>query len=145
MTPIQALPRCIAEEHAQEAWLRTWRRGGVRQPGGYEHTVRRHLAIDWLRRQRTEPYEDGAPGRACSRWREESLDALRLRQLLAQAPTAYRDVLVRLYLVEASVSDVVADLAGGPRQVVGEAAWSRARDLVYKRRRRGLAWLRERM
>jgi len=141
---MRAVPACVAEEHVQEAWLRTWKRGGdIGRPGGYARQVRRNLAVDWVRRQRAVPFEEGR--QAAPRWREDTLDRRRMRWLLRQAPPTYREVLQRLYLDEEPVAQLVAEVAGGVRAEVGERAWGRARDVVYKRRRRGLKWMREQM
>ena len=139
----RAVPVCVRQELEQEARLRTLSAEGVDCPTAYARRVARNLAIDYLRRRRTVPFEEGQL--ACpSSWREEALDLRRLAVLLPLAPASHREVLTRLFLREESVSAMVAEVAGGPRKAVDEATWSRARDAVYKRRRRALTWLRER-
>jgi DNA-directed RNA polymerase specialized sigma24 family protein len=138
-----SVPACVRQELEQEARLRTLAATGIERPEAFARRVARNLAIDWLRRRRTVPLEEERmEGARCV---EERLDVLRLRAVLRSAPEGHRQVLVRLYLQEEAIEVLVAELAGGSREAVGERAWAKARDAVYKRRLRALGWVRERM
>lgn len=136
------LPACVVEELEQEAWLRTWQAEGVTRPQAFGRRVFRNLAVDYLRRDRTRPLsvEPAAPPPTA-----DPVDVQRVRVWLQSLGPTQRALLERLFLHEEPVESVVAEVAGGVRDAVGEAAWGRARDLVYKRRRRGLAALRARV
>lgn len=137
------IPRPVLDEIAQEAALRSWSAAAVRDPRAFASRIARNLAIDWIRRAREVSLGDWDGG-ASAVWDprlDARLDAQRIRTLLAIAPSAYRATLRALYLDEDTVEQLVERTSPGadPR---GRA---RARDLVYKRRGRALAWMRARL
>jgi DNA-directed RNA polymerase specialized sigma24 family protein len=134
------IPVEVREELAMEAVTRTLEARQMRSPPGFARRVARNLAIDWLRARREVLVE-----RELADPREPSviaqLDAERAVSLLARAPRSYRTTLQALFLAEIEVDDLVASECG-EREELTEAAWGQARDRVYKRRARGLRWLR---
>lgn len=144
----RSVPVCVRQELEQEARLRTLCAQGVECPEAFARRVARNLAIDWLRRSRMVGLDDALQAthpalRAAPR--EHGFDLERLREVLRKAPQRHREVLARLYLQEDPVDALVAESLGASRDDVGEAAWGRARDAVYKRRTRALRWVRDRM
>jgi hypothetical protein len=134
------IPRCVREDLAQEAVVRTWAHPDVRCPSSFSRRVARNLAFDWLRQaQHDELRED------CTQVSpvEPRHDALRLARCLGRAPARVRELVRRHYLDDEPWERLIDDEAGGPRDRVGERRWGQARDALYKRRRRGLSWLRQ--
>lgn len=127
------------EDLAQEAMVRLLAARGVVNPVGYVRRVARNLAIDQLRRSREIPV-DTLPERAVAPLSGAALDGPRLVALVARAPAAHRRVLEAL-LVGRTVDELVqAELAERSDGATDPAARARARDAVYKRRARALAW-----
>ena len=128
------LSMAVREEIVQESILRFLDQPDVRTPHAWMICVARHLALDGLRRQREVPLLDHDGG--CSTWErrvDARLDAARVIQTMNRAPSAYRELIQRHYLQDISVDELVADEPGDV---------AHARDRVYKRRARGLAWAR---
>jgi RNA polymerase sigma-70 factor (ECF subfamily) len=91
--------RALAEDVAQEAFVRAWRHAGAydARRGSVTTwllTITRNLAIDSLRMRRAEPMDPGllssvlgaSPGRGPSEVAEAESDAARLRRALADLP-----------------------------------------------------------
>jgi hypothetical protein len=136
------IPPCVLDDLRQEAWIRTFTASDVRHPRAYERRVLRHLAADWLRRQREAP--DDPDRHATCPW--SAVDArLDLEAALARAPARYRQLAIRHYLRGEPLDALIEEAAGGPRHAVGEQVWQRSRDATYKRRLRSLAWLADNM
>jgi DNA-directed RNA polymerase specialized sigma24 family protein len=135
------IPWCVLEELAQEATLRTLTRAAD-NPRAFARRTAHNLAIDWLRRHRDEPLDDdqGAP----DPWKASDA-RLDVETLLAAAPARHRTLVARLYLHGEALEDLIEEEVGGSREDVAEAEWARARDVLYKRRRRSLAWLAKQM
>jgi len=134
------IPHAVRDELAQEAITRAFGVERIDAPAALTRRIARNLAVDWLRRRREEGLPDEEMG--CSRWSaqlEARLDAARVLRLLDAAPPSYRSVVRRTFLEEEDV-DALIDEEIRP----GEAR-HRVQDRIYKRRRRGLAWARERL
>jgi DNA-directed RNA polymerase specialized sigma24 family protein len=136
------IPATVREELAMEAVARTLEAVEARKPVSFACRVARNLAVDWLRRRREVSLEVEVAGPPPSTLRR--LDAERAVQLLERAPEAYQRTLAHLYLWEGEVDELIR-CEVGEREEIGDTRWRRARDLVYKRRARGLRWLRARL
>lgn len=140
------IPRSVRDELCQEATVRAWRTSGVRDRRAFAHRVAHRLAIDWLRQARTtarllEPEDPGDPTWART---DARVDAGRVLHLLASAPPHYRALVEGHFVQDLDLEDLVrAELRA--RGESGDLAFGRARDALYKRRHRVLAWLRERL
>jgi len=130
------IPWCVLEELAQEANLRTLTRGAD-NPRAFARRTAHNLAIDWIRHQREEPLTEHQKARDPWPSRNARLD---VETLLEAAPPRHRALLTRLFLYEEPLEHLIAEEVGGSRMQVPEGEWKRARDLLYKRRRRCLAW-----
>jgi RNA polymerase sigma-70 factor (ECF subfamily) len=99
--------RALAEDVAQEAFVRAWRHAGVYDPrrasvATWLLTITRNLAIDMLRMRRSEPIDPASlatiVGASASRGPAEaavaSSEAERLRAALAELPEEQRRALV---------------------------------------------------
>jgi len=135
------IPWCVLEELAQEATLRTLHRGAD-NPRAFARRTAHNLAIDWIRRHREEPLEEHH--RAPDPWASRNA-RLDVRSILADAPARHRILLTRLFLHEEPLEDLIEEEVGGCREQVPAAEWNRARDLLYKRRRRSLAWFAQKL
>lgn len=137
-----AIPPPIRDELAQEAALRTWQCAGVTDPAALASRIARNLAVDWLRRQRfVVPLEHDVAGRDPWARADARLDVARALEALDRAPPTYRHVVSALYVEDRDVGELVDEETSADTLT----ARHRARDRIYKRRRRGLAWLRERL
>ena len=133
----RTVPREVREDLAQEAALRTWQTPAVRHPERFATLVARRLAIDWLRRRLDVPTGYVADVPEVAPWQCQIEARLVLRVVgaaIARAPRLHRETLLLLYVEEQAIEDVVAGEEG--------VAWARQRDLMYKRRRRAVSWLR---
>ncbi|MBX2797687.1 MAG: hypothetical protein KTR31_08470 [Myxococcales bacterium] len=141
-----SIPVPVREELAQEAAFRTWCRRGVAHERAYVRRTARNLAVDWLRHLDTVRAHQRCRPPLPPDWSlDDQLDVRRaIAMLEAEAPAEYR-VVLRLYLEGAPTDELVEEVLGAPRRQVEPAAWSRARDLLYKRRARSLRWLRARL
>jgi DNA-directed RNA polymerase specialized sigma24 family protein len=136
----RGIPWPVRQELAQEAALRTWLSAGVRNPATFAGCVATRLAIDWLRR-RARAREVGAgelpvlpesvswSGRV-----EAALDLERVYARIADAPGVHRETLVA-YVEGLTIEEMLATRPAGARGL--------ARDVLYKRRRRALEWIRD--
>jgi DNA-directed RNA polymerase specialized sigma24 family protein len=138
----RSVPHAVREELAQEAALRTWSTPGVRDVRGFAAQVARRLAVDWIRRAgaRGAAWTDLSPVPELSPWQqriEARMDLDRVWALLARAPGLHRDTLLRFAVEGSTVDELLAAEPGAtaPRE--------QRRDLLYKRRRRAVAWIRE--
>lgn len=134
------IPYQVREELAQEAAVRCLGAPGVRSPRAWMRRVAHNLAVSWLRARREEPWPDEERGSA--RWEREveaRLDASYAVTALQGAPMAYRDFVVRHYLEQVGLDELIAQ-----EQALGEPS-HRVRARMYKRRARSLAWARLRL
>jgi len=135
------IPPSVRDELAQEALTRVWcMEAEVQAPMALLRRVAHNLAIDWLRRRREEALPERERG--SGRWLRQTharLDVQRVARLMEQAPVAYRDIVQRCFLDEEDVASLIAE-----EQRPGEAR-HRVQDRIYKRRARGLAWVRLRL
>lgn len=140
------IPRSVRDELCQEATLRAWGTREVRDRPAFAHRVAQRLAIDWMRRDRTtvlagEPLDSADPSWARA---DTRVDASSVLQLLSAAPPNYRALVEGHFVQDLDLEDLArAELRA--RGEAGEGAFGRARDALYKRRRRVLAWLRQRL
>lgn len=138
------IPSQVLEELAQEALLRTLDAPGVNDTRAFARRTGRHLAIDWLRKRREIGLPE-LPDPADRSWADRidaRIDTERALALLALAPRSYRTTVERLYVAGEEVDDLVR---AEPGATDGPEAWNRLRDVVYKRRQRGLGWVRRRL
>jgi DNA-directed RNA polymerase specialized sigma24 family protein len=140
------IPEAVRDEICQEATLRAWGAAGVDDARAFAHRIAVRLAIDWLRRRDrgvgpllAEDCADPAWTRTDAR-----VDATRVLRLLDTAPPRYRE-LVEEHFVQDQDLEELARAEVLARGEAGERAFVRARDALYKRRNRVLAWLRERL
>lgn len=140
------IPAHVREELRQEAALRVLRADGVRDPARFVRSVTRHLAIDWLRRQREVPDSGCAEQAIDATWRhqpEERSSVRRLACVLQSAPEPYRDLLLGLFFEDLEIDDLVAsELHHRGQRPDDPGARSTARDAIYKRRHRAFGWVR---
>ncbi len=140
------IPGAVLDELCQDAALRVFTARSVRCPTAFAHRVAVRLAIDWLRAAKraaawSERVDDGEDGWSRA---EVSLDTSRVLGALREAPPGYRELILRHFVDDLDLGDLArAELAR--RGESGDAAFARARDSLYKRRNRVLAWLRERL
>jgi DNA-directed RNA polymerase specialized sigma24 family protein len=136
----RSVPAVVQEELAQEAVLRTLIGPAVRHPAAFAGQVARRLAIDWLRRPREVELgltEHPDPGSLERELEARSVVSLLARELRS-APARHREV------IRAVASEVTVDEQLAHHRVRGSEL-GRARDVLYKRRRRALGWLRARL
>jgi len=118
--------RGLAEDTAQEAFVRAWRHAANFDPrrgsvATWLLTITRHLAIDSLRMRRSEPMDPATlvavTGAATSRGPSDaavaSTEADRLRRALAQLPEEQRRALV-LAAITGRTSQEISELEGIP-------------------------------
>ncbi|MGL5826793.1 MAG: sigma-70 family RNA polymerase sigma factor [Nocardioides sp.] len=116
--------RHLAEDIVQETWLRAWRhldRMTDRYGSVYAWLARvaRNLLIDRVRARRVRPEEvelDDATDEDVHVLRDDharALDGVLVRQVLASAPPALRELLVEVYLRDRPLAEVAVD-AGIP-------------------------------
>jgi DNA-directed RNA polymerase specialized sigma24 family protein len=135
------LPHAVCEEIEQEAVLRCALSIGVSFPCAFVRRVAAHLAIDELRRARpTAPLE---PSLVTDPWEQvdAGIELAQIRAALRFAPHAVRTLIEAHALGERTLTDLV-DAELSTRGDHSERARARARDTVYKRRARAVAWMR---
>lgn len=140
------IPRPVLDELCQEATTRTLHAATVENPRPFAYTVARRLALDWLRRRCEVAWDPRVEDRGDGAWQRQielRIDADRATSALAEAPAAYRELVEALYFRQVDIEDVVRDELVSRGE--GTDAYARVRDVVYKRRSRALAWLRQRM
>jgi RNA polymerase sigma-70 factor (ECF subfamily) len=118
--------RTLAEDIAQEAFVRAWRHAGAYDPRRgsvvtWLLTITRNLAIDSLRMRRSEPLDPAtlmavagaAPGRSPSELAEASTEADALRRALARLPNVQRRAVV-LAAIGGRTGQEVSEIEGIP-------------------------------
>jgi DNA-directed RNA polymerase specialized sigma24 family protein len=142
------IPPCVQEELGQESVARVLTASEVLEPPAFVRRVARNLAIDWLRQQRQqgggdiELVQDSA-------WQqrvEGRLELERVRAALDEAPGPYRALIEALVFEELELEQIITrELLERGQDPSDPGRWGLARDAVYKRRARALAWLRRRL
>ncbi|MEQ1502521.1 MAG: hypothetical protein ABMB14_09825 [Myxococcota bacterium] len=138
------IPSAVLEELQQEAVFRVLHAEAVRTAPGLVRRIARNLAIDFLRRRREVPLDlDGPEDRPWFRPLDQILDARRVFDAVAAAPAPYREVLHALLVDELDLDDLV-ELEVTRRGLAPDdhAGRATARDALYKRRARAMAWVR---
>lgn len=135
------VPAAVREEYAQEATLRTLVAQNVAEPPRYAARVATRLAIDWLRRRGERGQAEVRDVQEASPWQdrvEARLELERVGRVLANAPATHRETLVLLCVEGTTMGEAVERrIAANPG-----ADPAHERDLLYKRRRRALSWIR---
>jgi DNA-directed RNA polymerase specialized sigma24 family protein len=138
------IPECVRQELGQESVTRALAASAVRVPPAFVRRVARNLAIDWLRGQLGESEDSELlPGSDWQRQVEEHLDLERVRSALSSAPAPYRTLLEALVFEARDLEELIsAEMLERGHDPGDPVSWGLARDAVYKRRTRALAWLR---
>lgn len=138
------IPESVREDLVQDALIRALEADEIAHPRAYLCRIVTNLAVDWLRRRREIPRPHPYSTTPCHAWQaevEERLVRHSILRLLLEAPPSYRSFLEQALRGE----ELEAMVARGCGDEADDKARARARDALYKRRRRALAWLRDRI
>jgi DNA-directed RNA polymerase specialized sigma24 family protein len=131
----------VQEDLVQETLARWLVSDGVHNPRAWVQRVARHLAIDHLRATRKFA-DEGVEFAPFECDHVSRIDGARALRLAARAPAKLRETLLLLFARGYEVDDLVERSRPADDS---DVLRGRRRDLCYKRRKRGLAWVRRQL